>query len=417
VRFANNVRLLAKRTDFARDEVLVLVRIGNGRLGISPERAKDTWMVSGTVPMLTAGGTKELTREDIQKLTSGNRVEVRQSLEDDAFVLSGTTRPSDLGRQMQLLQATTTQPGLRPIAFTRIKASLTNQLPQVESTASGVFSRAAGTALHGGDLRFQRIPDAATLAAATVDDLAALIQRDFADGPIEVTIVGDVDVERAIDAVARSFGALPARAVRQPPGDRAMSLHFPPAAPEPAIVTHGGRADQAVAMAAWPTDDFFADVQAQRSLGMMTAVLQSRLTDRLRTQDGVTYSPSAFTDASEVFKGYGFVQAMVETPADKVSLFYSELDSIVDAMRTAPVSDDEMDRAKRPRIDRRVRALRENQYWIGALSSAHRDDRQFDAIRNLVPGTEQVTAADVQAAAVKFLRPDSSFRLTVRPAP
>eukprot|EP01037_Dinobryon_pediforme_P001344 gene1344-1361_t len=415
VRFANNVRLLVKRTDFARDEVLVLVRIGNGRLGIAPEQAKNTWMVSGTVPMLTSGGTKELTREDIQKLTSANRVEIRQSLEDDAFVLSGTTRPADLDRQMQLLQATTTQPGLRPLAFNRVKASLGNQLPQIEATASGVFGRAAAVALHGGDLRFQRIPDSASLAAATVEDLGALIRKDFAEGPIELTIVGDIEVERAIDAVARSFGALPERKMRGPAGERALAVRFPQPTSEPISVPHGGRADQAVAMAAWPTDDFFADLQAQRNLGMLTAVLQSRLTDRLRTQDGVTYSPAAFTDASDTFKGYGFLQAMVETPVDKVPRFYSELDSIVEALRTAPVTADEMDRAKRPRVDRRIRALRENQYWIGALSGAHRDERQFDAIRDLVPGTERVTAADVQAAAVKYLRPGGSYRLTVRP--
>jgi zinc protease len=417
VRFANNVRLLVKHTDFARDEVLVSVRIGTGRLGIAPEHARETWMASGTVPMLVAGGTRELTRDDIQKLTSANRLDVRQSLDDDAFVLTGTTRPADLDRQLQLLQATTTQPGLRPAAFDRLKASLLNQLPQLEATASGVFSRAASPVLHGGDARWQRIPDAATLAAASVDDLAALIGKDFAEGPIEVTIVGDIEVERAIDAVARSFGALPGRAVRQPPGNLALAMHFPPALKDAVIVRHGGRADQAVAMAAWPTDDFFADPQTQRALSTMAAVLQSRLTDKLRSQDGVTYSPSAVTDASEVFKGFGFVQAMVETPVDKVARFYSELDSIVDALRTAPPSTDELDRAKRPRVDRRIRLLKENQYWVATLSGAHRDERQFDAIRLLVPGTEQVSAADIQAVALKYLNPGSRLRLIVSPSP
>jgi zinc protease len=415
VRFANNVRLLAKHTDFARDEVLVLVRIGSGRLGIAPENAKATWMVSGTIPILTAGGTRELTREDIQKLTSANRIDIRQSLDDDAFVLTGTTRPADLDRQLELLQATTTQPGLRQVAFDRIKASLTNQLPQLEASASGVFSRAAPPALHGGDLRWQRIPDAASLATASLDDLAALIKRDFAEGPIEVTLVGDVDMERAIDAVARSFGALPSRPLRQPPDNRAGAVHFPPPTPTPVIITHGGRPDQAVAMAAWPTDDFYANVQSQRTLAMMAAILQSRLTDRLRVHDGVTYSPSASTDASDIFKGFGLVQAMVETPVDKVGRFYSELDSIVEALRTSPPSPDELDRAKRPRVDQRIRLLRENQYWITALANAQHDDRHFDAIRALVPGTEQVTAADIQAAAVKYLRPNTSFHLTVMP--
>ncbi len=416
VQFANNVRLFVKHTDFARDEVLVLVRVGSGRLGIAPEQARAAWMVSGTVPLLTAGGTKDLTREEIQRLTAANRLDVRQSLEDDAYVLSGTTRPADLDRQMQLLQATITRPGLRAGPFARVTQALANQLPQLESSASGIFGRVAQPTLHGGDLRWRRIPDAASLATASLDDLTGLIGPDFANGPIEVTIVGDVDVERAIDAVARSFAALPTRPLRQAAGDRALSVHFPQATSDAMVFTHRGRADQAMAMAAWPTDDFFTDLQSQRVLGMLAAIMQSRLTDQLRVQDGVTYSPSAFTDASDTYKGFGYLQAMVETPVDKVGRFYSELDSIVTALRTAPPTADELDRAKRPRVDRRVRLLRENQYWAAALSGAYRDTRAFDAVRDLVAGTEKVSAADVQAAAVRYLRPDTSLHVTVRPA-
>ena len=415
VRFSNGVRLFVKQTGFAADEVLVRVRIGTGRLGISGDKARATWMVSGVVPLLRLGGTRELTDEEIQALTVGNRVGMNLALEDDAFVLGGTTRPADLDTQMQLLLAYTVQPGLRDAAFARVKASVLNWLPQIQATASGVFGRESGPALHGGDPRWRRIPDAAELTTAGADDLAALIGDDFAAGPIEVTVVGDVATERAIDAVARSFGALPSRPARLTAGSAAGAVQFLHTDAAALVVRHGGRADQAMALAAWPTADFYADPQTQRVLGVTAAILQSRLTDRLRVLEGVTYSPSVDTDTSRVFKGLGDIRAVVETPVGKVDNFYTELDRIVAALQAEPPSSDEMDRAKRPMVDERMKLMRENEYWLTVLSLAQGNALQLDAIRDYVSATEQVTAADVEHAARRFLTKATEFRMVVRP--
>ena len=416
LRFANGVGLIVKRTAFARDEVRVRVRVGQGRLGIAPERAAATWLASGVLPVLRLGGTRELTYEDIQTLTAANRIGLRQSIDDDAFVFDGTTRPADLDRQMQLLQATIVAPGLRAAAFERIKSTLQNQLPQLEASASGVLGRVAGQLLRGGDLRWQVFPDAAGVAGARLEDLAALIGADFAVGPIEVTVVGDIEEERAIEAVARSFGAIGPRPRRAAPGAAADTVRFPGPGAAPVALTHAGRRDQAAAMIAWPTADFFADPQQQRALGVMAAVMETRLIERLRTAEGVTYSPNVGTSTSDVFRGMGTVQATVETPVDKVEVFFSEVERIVAAMRDASPSEDELERAKRPRVDRRIKLLQDNGYWVASLASAHGDGRHLDAIRALVTGTERVSAADVQAVARRFLDPATALRVVVRPA-
>jgi len=43
------------------------------------------------------------------------------------------------------------------------------------------------------------------------------------------------------------------------------------------------------------------------------------------------------------------------------------------------------------------------------------DPRRLDLIRELVPGTAAVTAAEVQQAARMFLRDETAFHLVVRP--
>ena len=416
VRFANGVRLVVKRTDFAREDVRVRVRIGYGRLGVRRELAPALWQVNGTAPVFRYGGTRELSYDEIQLLTAENRVGVDLSMADGAFVLNGATRPVDFERQIALLLAMTRGPGLRVSAFERMRAALLNQVAQRDVTAAGVLGRVLGPALHGGDLRWQGIPDAATLEHARPEDLWGLIGEDFAAGPIEVVVVGDIDVERAIDMVARSYGTLPARAGRVAPAGEQARVRFPPAGTPALEVTHAGRSDQAMALVAWPTVDYFADLPAHRALGVMAAILQSRMTDRLRAAEGMTYSPQASALVSEVFLGTGYVYAMLELPVDKVAAFLDAIPGFAAALRAAPPTPDELERAKRPRVNARSRAQRENGYWVASLSEVMGDARFVEVIGDLVAGAERVSAADVHDVARRFMVDETAFRVIVRPA-
>jgi len=414
VRFANGVRLLIKPTTFSKDQIRVAVRIGSGRLGVKPAESHALWAVSPGAPVLILGGTKELTFDELQRLEAGKVVSAQLGLGDDAYDLAGVTRPQDFDTQLQLLTAYTVRPGMRPQAFDRIKAALAGQMAQIEATPQAVLSRAVVPALHNGDPRFQAVPTAEMLAASTPADLSALLAGDLQNGPITVSVVGVVIPDDAIAAVARTYGALPPRTGKRAP---AFRVAFPPGVKTPVVAIHRGRADQAFAFEAWPTTDFFADPQEQRVLGVLSEVLKNRLTDRLRVALGATYSPSADTDSSEVFQHYGFLDALVETPVDKVPGFYTELDKIVADLKAAPVKADELNRAKAPRIEQRIKAQQTNAYWSAALLSLDRDPRFADAIRLLTTAIQKVTAQDVMAAARTYLRDDKAYRLVVRAQP
>jgi zinc protease len=413
VRFANGVRLLVKPTPFAKDEIKVGVRVGSGRLGASKALARSLWAASAAAPVVVLGGTKELTFEEVQQILTAKVAGVQFATDDDAFVLSGKTRPQDFDVQLQLLTAYTTRPGLRPQAFDRVKSALTAQLPQLKATALGVMALEANAALHGNDPRFRILPKAEDLAASQPADLESLVGPGLESGPIEVSIVGDVTPDRAIEAVARTYGALPTRRGERP---AAFQVIFPQAKSEPTILVHTGRADQAAAFEAWATDDFFANPQEVRAVGVMTEVLKNRLVDRLRVAQGATYSPMAENDSSEVFRGFGFVDAYVETPVDKVPGFFTEMDKIAAELRTAPPTADEMTRAKTPRVEQRLKMQQSNDYWVAALGEIDHDPRAETTIGELVSGVQKVTAEDVLAVSKKYLRDDRTYRLVVRAA-
>ena len=411
VRFANGVKLSFKQTAFRKDQILVSFDLPGGRLALPKDRETPSWGATA----LTLGGLKAISLEDTQRALTGTVFSVGAGIGDADFVLSGATRPADLDTQLQVLTAYLSQPGWRASGFERLQRALAPQIDNLDSTAGGVLAKHLETLLHPGDQRWDT-PTKAEVLNARFADLKGEWETPMATGPVDVTIVGDLTLERAISAVASTVGSLPARSTDALLPAGAKAIRFPAPTPTPVILTHKGRADQAVAYEAWPTNDFYADPQAARTMNVAAQVLQLRLLDRLRILEGATYSPAASAAASDTFPGYGVVAANVETPPSKVASFYAATAAITADLRNTPISADELDRARKPRVEQIQKAQQTNEYWLGRMSSAAEDPKKLDVIRETVPGYARITPADVQAAARTYLRDDRAYKLVVEPA-
>ncbi len=408
VRFENGVRLTVKPTKFRDDQVLVKVRIGEGLLAQPGDRQSLYWAGSAVVE----GGLARISAEDMERVLASRVYSARFGIEDDAYVLSGNTRPEDVPVQMQVLAAYASEPGWRPEAFQRARTYAGTLSEQWQATDNGVFSRDLAGLLHNGDRRWTW-PTAADIAAGRPEDLESAFAKSLTTGSIEVVVVGDITVEKAIEAVAATFGALPPRPDQRiaPSG----SVGFPPPVSAPVILTHKGRDDQSIAYIAWRTDDFYADVQQARNVALLGDVIDLRLTEELRENQGATYSPSVAWNASDVWTGWGYLSARVEIPPALIDGFYRDVNKIAADLRDSPPTDDEMDRARKPRLERLIKARETNAYWLEELAGAQTDPRRLAATRSVLAAYERITPQDLQAAARRYLTPDRAWMLVVRP--
>jgi len=408
VRFENGVRLTIKPTKFRDDQVLVKVRIGSGLQALPPSRQSMAWAGYAFVE----GGLKKISANDSERTLASAVYGANYGLEDDANVLSGATRREDLDTQMQVLAAYASEPGWRPEALQRMKTYTTTLLDQYGATDSGVLGRDLPGLMHAGDRRWT-FPSRQDISSADLDALKAQMAQ-ITTGPIEVVVVGDVTVDKAIAAVAATFGALPPRAAQ--PAPAVTTVNFPAPNTQPIVLTHRGRADQAMGYAAWRTTDFFADPQGARNVSILGEVMQLRLLDTFRKEQSVTYSPQVGYSSSFTWPGWGYVSASVEVPPAKLPDFFANVSKIAADLRDHPITADELERAKKPRIEEAEKSRETNGYWISALSGAQTDPRRLDAIRSELPNMERITASDVQKTAQRYLRDDAQWKLEVTPA-
>ena len=410
LRFANGVRLAVKPTTFKAGEVGVNVRIGDGYADLPAGRASPTWIVDGQRLLLL--GTKALSFDDISRALAGNFIQLKSQFAADGVTLQGHGPPSELATLMQVLTAYVSAPGWRADGIERARADETSDLESLTSSPMGVLQRDIRCSLVSGDPRLCS-PSLADVARTGPDAIKALLAPTLASAPIEVTIVGDVKLDDAVAAVAKTFGALPARANET--AIKTIALQFPAGNAKPAELHHEGRADQGFAVVAWPATDAF-DLKNYNALRLLKSILGTRMMDQLRIQDGVTYSPASILSGSTVAPGYGILLVGTELPPAKMPVFFKTIGDIAADLQTHPISADELERARKPLIESLIATRRTNDYWLGALTGTQQDPRQLEIIRDTLPILTKVSARDIQAAAETYLSAAKAWKLAITPA-
>jgi zinc protease len=407
--FANGVRASIKPTKFTGGQIVVWVRWGKGRLGLPESKLVPAWALA---PALLGGGVARIDTQSLSEVAAGKLIGLRFDMRDNAFVLSGTTRPADYLFQLQLLAAQLTDPAWRPEGFERGRVTQQSIFTAANASPTGVLSFRLGDLTHDEDVRWLA-PAMADIQAARLEDVKAVFDESLNGSSLEITVVGDITVDDAIKGLQATFAALPNR--YPAPTPVVGNERVPPGSAKPLVLTHKGDPGRAVATIAWPIRGFYPDLQLPRTLRVLELVLAGRAFDILRTKAGLTYAPSTSTFTSEATPGFGYLGISAEVPIDKIPDFYNAVAAIVADLRTNPVPQDEFSRVRDPRLEDLVHSQQQNGYWAVVLSGSQGDPRKFDLIRSTIPDMQRVTPADVLAAAKTYLVDDKSFRLVVVP--
>ncbi|HEY7005105.1 MAG TPA: insulinase family protein [Sphingomicrobium sp.] len=407
IRFANNVRLNIKKTDFEPGKVTFLVRMSGGSL-VMP---KDEPGLGALIANMSAlAGTKKHDFEDLRTLTSGKQITPGFSVGDDAFETAGTTTAADLPLQMKVTAAYMTDPGYRAEAGSQWASVVPLFDKQISAQPAQLLSVRLPYLLTGHDARFG-LPPEGDLIKRNLNEFKSVYAQASATAPIEITIVGDVDEKAAVEAVAKSFGALPKRDLKAPDYAAARKVAWAPGS-GPLTLTHTGEADQAVVGAVWRTDDD-KDFRTEVGLAMVSNVLDLMLTDSVREKLGASYGASVDSTMSSEYTNFGYLVADAVVSPTKADIVDKAIADAVESLRTKQIDKDMLTRALNPELEKARRNLRENSYWLMALQVAQSEPDRLDRVRKRIEILQSVTPADIQKLAQTYLAPDRMTRLRV----
>ncbi|MDB5668900.1 MAG: insulinase family protein [Alphaproteobacteria bacterium] len=410
VRFANGSTLTFKPTRFEEGRVHVRLRFGSGRAGIDPSKPVMTWAAGLVGP----SGLADLDLDGLERLTTGRRIGLSFSVDEDSYVLAASTSAEDLPDQLRLLTTKLTHPRWDSDLFRRFLTNAVQSYDLQFATASARAGREIPSLLYSGDPRWGAV-QRDVLTAATLEDLQAFFAPRLAEGPVHAVIVGDLTLDSAVDAVRRSIAALPVRTTPPPPSD--PSRVVPPRPnPEPRRFTHNGDPSQAFALIGWSTVGGPDNLRTRRALALAANMFQVRLFDRLREDEGATYSPNASHSSSDVFSNWGVLYAAAEVRPDRVPTFFRAAREIIADLAARPVAPDEFARAQNPVISGIERNLSNNGYWLSAIEDIADDPRQLAAVRSYLGDYRALTPDEVRRAVAEHVTEQGDWSLIVLPA-
>jgi len=405
--FDNNVRLNLKTTDFEDKWVRLSVTVGEGWNAFPKDQPGLTTLASS----IALGGYKAHKVSELSEIFAGKQVGLNMSIGTERLVFSGSTNQDDVEDQLKAWTGLLTAPGYREEWLKKFQESIEASFHTIDSTPGGVAARDLGRIWANGDRRYGMLEKDEYLAM-TLEDVRKVLQPTFDTGAIEIGVVGDFDKEAVIAAVAKTFGALPKRKESFDLIPEAFKIKFP--APDRVALTHTGEVNQGAIYLAWPTDQKWT-VERSRQYGMLRRVLQNRMTQVIREDMSLAYSPSARLNFSKNSDGYGYISASMSADPQYFEAFEKAAKEIAADLRKGGITQDDLDRARKPVLESFQRSEKENGAWLGNVTRAQTDPEGLEYRRTRLAAYENMTPAALDKMAKELFNPGGLHVVVIGP--
>jgi zinc protease len=123
-------------------------------------------------------------------------------------------------------------------------------------------------------------------------------------------------------------------------------------------------------------------------------------------------------DISTFLPDYGYIAVAIEVPPETIDSVQDQIQRLASRLAREPQPQSEIDRIVQPRLEQTRRNIVTNVgYWMELLANAHDDPAGMQYIRTELADYASITPADVMAAAKKWFRPETAWRLKIVPGP
>lgn len=415
VSFANGVLLNVKRTDFAERQILLSARVGEGYLAFTGDEVRT---ISIGASGLDQAGLAAHSVDEMRRIFAGRQVGWGIGIEPDHCNFTGATTADDLLLQLELLCAHLQHPGWREEGLQLFQKQIPLIRQALRSNPIGPLLIDFLPQYLGNDYRLGffgqlgPLPPFEAMEQVRMAEVGELLAPQWAEGPLELTVVGDLDPETVIATAARTLGMLPPRRAAEtyserrkvPPLPRGLSM-------ERSVAT----ADQkAQVYLFYPLTDGI-DPALRRCLSVLGLVVDDRLRLEVRERLGAAYSPSAVVDVSRVFPGFGVLMIDASSAPDAVETLVTACRQVATTLAADGVTAEEVERLTAPVISQ-VRDLRRtNDYWLRELGQAQSDPATLDNPRTVIDFYLELGPERITELAQRFLGAEAGSLLVVMP--
>ncbi|RUM43452.1 MAG: hypothetical protein DSY80_05615 [Desulfocapsa sp.] len=351
-----------------------------------------------------------MSADELDTVLSGSSVSTRFHVSDSAFQWQASSLNKDLELCFQVLQSLLADPGVDADAYKVSMERLKMHFDSLLGDVRGAMQFSGYRFLAGGNSSFG-IPSWEEFSQIDLEQLQEWYMSATENGSLEISLVGDFDEEEVVRLAKHYFAVLPSRTKQE---SKKEEITFP--AGQNLDVTVPSSIDKGLLLVAWKTDDFW-NITRTRGLHLLAEVFSERLRKVVREKLGATYSPQVYNVSSRMYKGYGVMQAVLIVNPTQIEALKKEVLIIAEKLYNGPITEEELERAKRPMLTSLKDMIRTNRYWLSSvLSLSSRYPQQLQWPLTILSGFSVFDVEDIQRLSSAYLKADSAAVVTVVPS-
>jgi zinc protease len=404
---SNGLRVVLKPTDFKNDEIL-FNSFSPG--GTSLVEDRDYIAADSAVEAVTEGGIGDLSLIELQKKLADKTVGVSPWISGLFEGVRGSASPRDVELMFQLIYLYFVSPRKDSTAFLAYRQRLEARLQNRLSSPDEVFWDAVRSAISQDHFRYQPLTTD-RLNELNLETSFKFYKDRFADaGDFTFFFVGNFDLEEIKPLVVRYLGGLPTLARNENWRDLGID---PPSGIVERVIRKGSEQKSRVQFAFG--GPFEWSVRELITMTALAEVLDIRLRENIREDEGGTYSIGAFASPSHypdeeyhVFIGFGCAPEQAQNLSELV------LEDIKDLQANGPKRED-LDKVKEILKRERETNLRNNDFWLSVLRSYFINGQDPLLILDYTQYVDELTLDRIQQAAIRYLDLRRYVKVTLYP--
>lgn len=408
----NGVTAHYRFMDYRKEQATIQITLAAGAI---QETAADRGIAEVAGLAWGKPATSTLTSTNIRDIMTGKKVNVGGGVGMDTMTLSVSGNPNELEQGMQLAHLLLTDPKIEDAAFDQWKTETLQAIEKRAKDPQGAFTEALASTLYpASETRTQPLT-AEQVNKLSVSAAQKWLKKTIASAPIEVTVVGDIAQDKAMELVSTYLGSISKReAMSASTLDtlRAIKRVKGPIVTKREITTQTPNAFVATGFYAADAEN----VADTRKLQMATRVLSTRFFKKVREAEQLAYSPSPAFRPGTIYPGFGFLALISPTDPSKTDrLLAASTELYQEFAKTGP-TDEEMETAKKQLANNLDENMKEPGFWLGRTGAMVYRNIKLDDVMSENDFGQKLTAAEVKDAYNRYYKEDAVMQVVVRPA-
>lgn len=338
---ADGTRVVLQPLTFEKGTVTASLSFGDGLMGLDD---KDTLMPRQALSVLSFQGLGRYSKLEASKLFAGRGLSVKESIGNHTNVISGSAQSEDVELLLQAIWTQLNDPTVTDINRERALTTLEESDYWRHKDVEGVLRSERMQFLTGNRLRTKTL-DADDVRNFSVDDMQKYVKNVRLRGPRTLVISGDFDQKTALDWAARLFGTDQTKLEAK--REKGLPPKFPTVG-EKVVTVEEDTTGKAILVVAFEAEKDVTNRKRAAARQLAGILLDERLRQILREKLAASYSPFAFYHEQIDQDGYGFLMMQIETKIPRLEEVKTAVNSIVDDLIHNKVSQEELDRLKKP---------------------------------------------------------------------